>query len=622
MKNEVFKQLLDSGEFETMFKENRITELLYSGELSAKQLEQLVALGKKISKEELQSRQRDLARQPGYKEHVLTPLIKKILAEQKKVRDPNTGRYVKQQKEEEPQETPEEVQTPETENISNKAESIKKKFMPKSISNMFGKLMPKRLKNLNTGLYVNIVQSDNPKLRPGDGAATIATKIYAIMKHDIEEKKLRSELAKDFGDKAYDNEKRRHDELIDAIKKAKASGGKMPVRDPKTGRFKKQEDVAVPGKPTVESGKPTSAPSKPSTGKETTVSKKGPPEKETTVSKKGPPEKETTVSKGKEEVVPKKAPPEKEAVVPKKAAPKKETAVKEEAAPAQAPAPTTTPVRSPVTKAAKSAAKVAIGVGAVTSLGVVSAKEESAGTGVETVSGGMGGKDPGGVSYGKYQLESNKGTMQDFLKSSEGKPFASSFFGLKPGTPEFTAVYKEVAKNKKTEFEQAQQNYIERVKYSPVEKYAKSLGLDTNNRAVQEALFSQSVQHGLTGNKTIILNAVKIAGVNATIKEQVDALYKARSDYVRTLKLDEKVKTNILNRYNRENVSALLYDDQKSNGEEISKNSIENAEQKKMMRQNGALIINAPTTIVNQQSGTKQTLVRPTDPDKSPYATH
>ena len=94
MKNEVFKQLLDSGEFETMFKENRITELLYSGELSALQLEQLVALGKKISKEELQSRQRDLARQPGYKEHVLTPLIKKILAEQKKVRDPKTGQLL------------------------------------------------------------------------------------------------------------------------------------------------------------------------------------------------------------------------------------------------------------------------------------------------------------------------------------------------------------------------------------------------------------------------------------------------------------------------------------------------------------------------------------------------
>ena len=162
-------------------------------------------------------------------------------------------------------------QQPVPEKTAGLAERLKNKFKPKSISNMFGSFMPKRLSTLNTGLYANVVQSDNPKLRTGDGAATIATKIYAVMKHDIEEKKLRTELNKDFGDTAYKNEIRRHEEMLDAIKKAKASGGKMPVRDPKTGRFKKAEDVAeTPSKPT-----PTPTPAKPApkpTAKKTPVS--------------------------------------------------------------------------------------------------------------------------------------------------------------------------------------------------------------------------------------------------------------------------------------------------------------------------------------------------------------
>jgi hypothetical protein len=57
-------------------------------------------------------------------------------------------------------------------------------------------------------------------------------------------------------------------------------------------------------------------------------------------------------------------------------------------------------------------------------LGAVSAKYESGGRGVETVSSGKG--DPGGVSYGSHQLASKTGTMRAFLKSSEGQPFSKS----------------------------------------------------------------------------------------------------------------------------------------------------------------------------------------------------
>jgi hypothetical protein len=90
-----FDQMIKTGEFEKMFNENKINELLNGGDLTKKQIDALVKLGQKMSKEELQRRQNELAAQPGYKEHILTPLVAKVIAQQNRVRDPKTGRYMK-----------------------------------------------------------------------------------------------------------------------------------------------------------------------------------------------------------------------------------------------------------------------------------------------------------------------------------------------------------------------------------------------------------------------------------------------------------------------------------------------------------------------------------------------
>ena len=65
-------------------------------------------------------------------------------------------------------------------------------------------------------------------------------------------------------------------------------------------------------------------------------------------------------------------------------------------------------------------------------LGDVSAKYESGNGGAKTISSGTG--DPGGVSYGSYQLASKTGTLEAFLKASG---YNKDFAGLTPGTSLF-----------------------------------------------------------------------------------------------------------------------------------------------------------------------------------------
>lgn len=163
-------------------------------------------------------------------------------------------------------------------------------------------------------------------------------------------------------------------------------------------------------------------------------------------------------------------------------------------------------------------------------LGRVSAKYESGGRGVSTVSTGVG--DAGGVSYGKHQLASSTGTMQAFLDSPEGAAFRAAFAGQRAGSDAFSDTYRRIAASDGDAFAQAQQSYITRTHFNPVERYARENGLDTSNPAIREALYSQSVQHGFSGNKRIINDALQRVGGDASDTESfIDALYNARGAY-------------------------------------------------------------------------------------------
>lgn len=184
-------------------------------------------------------------------------------------------------------------------------------------------------------------------------------------------------------------------------------------------------------------------------------------------------------------------------------------------------------------------------------VGSVSEKYESGGRGVGFVSTGAG--DPGGPSYGKHQL-SSKDSMPAFLRSEEGAPYAERFKGLRPGSAAFNRVYSEIAREDPEGLARAQHGFYSRTHYQPLVDHAKGKGLAVDDRGVQEALFSISVQHG--GAKKIVDAALANAGEAPA--DQIRALYAARSRYVSRLSdLPSDTKASVLNRYESEMKDAL-----------------------------------------------------------------
>lgn len=143
------------------------------------------------------------------------------------------------------------------------------------------------------------------------------------------------------------------------------------------------------------------------------------------------------------------------------------------------------------------------------SFGSVSEKYESGRRGVEAVSTGNG--DHGGVSYGKFQLATNNGSMKKFLKSSQAEKFAPYFEGLTPGSAEFTSVYKKLAAEQPELMASAQQNYIQETHYDPAMRKLQANGLDFSerSRALNELVFSSATQYGAGGAPSKIMRALQ-----------------------------------------------------------------------------------------------------------------
>lgn len=172
-------------------------------------------------------------------------------------------------------------------------------------------------------------------------------------------------------------------------------------------------------------------------------------------------------------------------------------------------------------------------------LGQLSERYESGGNGPGTVSTGL--HDPGGVSYGTYQLATKTGTVAAFM-AAEGQKWARDFAGLKPGSPTFTAAWQMVAKREPIAFGDAQHAFIERTHYRPAVKAvldATGLDLDSRADAIRDATWSCSVQHGRAAKILIdAVNAVDAPQQDPRTRQMYDlallaSIYAVRSDYVR-----------------------------------------------------------------------------------------
>lgn len=187
-------------------------------------------------------------------------------------------------------------------------------------------------------------------------------------------------------------------------------------------------------------------------------------------------------------------------------------------------------------------------------LGSVSKKYESENRGAATISSGRG--DPGGKSYGEYQLSLKTGTLKQYVEQSE---YASTFRGSKLGSSEFDAKWRKLARTDPN-FAQSQHDFIKRTHFEPALKVAAQMGYDVDDRRVQEAVWSMSVQHSRQGVVKILKAAKATPGWGSMNSDQrIHALYDARSNYTDSVlsKSEPETARSVRDRYDRERVDVL-----------------------------------------------------------------
>ncbi|MCV2502622.1 MAG: type IV secretion system protein [Neisseriaceae bacterium] len=191
-------------------------------------------------------------------------------------------------------------------------------------------------------------------------------------------------------------------------------------------------------------------------------------------------------------------------------------------------------------------------------LGQTSEKYESGGKGPGVINGAQAAaQDKGGWSYGKYQIATNTGTMDQYLKASKYK---DEFKGMKPGTPEFNARWKEVAKKDPNGFANDQHNFIRKTHFKPQMEKLKKNGIDLSNRgpAIQDLIWSSSVQHG--GNTTVITKALKGKDVSKMSDAQIINAVQDRRKNIYARHPDSKTKSGLLRREKSERQKLLKLD--------------------------------------------------------------
>ena len=182
------------------------------------------------------------------------------------------------------------------------------------------------------------------------------------------------------------------------------------------------------------------------------------------------------------------------------------------------PLPTTPHVNNPNSTGA-------LGTALAIELGSLSAKYETSGRGPGTVSTGSG--DPGGVSYGSYQMATRTGTVARFVAEPDFK-WRKDFQNLSPGTAAFTSKWKLIAATEPHTFQRAQHAFIKKTHYDLlVAKILDEDNLDVNgrSRALQNAVWSVAVQHG--GASSIVHNAIAAIDLDSTLPTFDESLIKA-----------------------------------------------------------------------------------------------
>lgn len=178
-------------------------------------------------------------------------------------------------------------------------------------------------------------------------------------------------------------------------------------------------------------------------------------------------------------------------------------------------------------------------------LGTLSSFYETGGRGSIVVSGGQG--DAGGVSYGAYQMTSQRkiknpdgtfttiigGTVKLFVNWS-GMTWGSEFNGLTPGSAAFTSKWKELVETKGQDFVDVEHGYIRATHYDvQIQKVMSETGIDLryHSHTINDVVWSTAVHHG--PNNPVIVKAINGLGIpheetKAYDEKLIDAIYNER----------------------------------------------------------------------------------------------
>ncbi|CAF1630117.1 unnamed protein product [Rotaria magnacalcarata] len=201
-------------------------------------------------------------------------------------------------------------------------------------------------------------------------------------------------------------------------------------------------------------------------------------------------------------------------------------------------------------------------------LGSLSAKYETGGRGSGTINNYKKGAsgDPGGASYGTYQIATKTGTMKGFLKflNEKDTKMAEKLNSLTPGTDEFDEEWKNLAN--KEEFGTFQHDFIKSTHYDKTlsklsTNYKLDMNLDQRSSVIKDVIWSTSVQHGPSGAAKVINNALEGQDIaSLTDKEIIKRVYAERgaeNGMKYFSKSSEAIRKGVVNRFENEERDAV-----------------------------------------------------------------
>lgn len=146
-----------------------------------------------------------------------------------------------------------------------------------------------------------------------------------------------------------------------------------------------------------------------------------------------------------------------------------------------------------------------------------------------------------GNAYGSYQMDM-VGVLPHFTKTY-GKDLG--YLGQRIGSPAYRKWWVEGAKNNPIGWQQKEDEYMDKFVFGPALEYAKSKGLDINNKGMMNTIVDMANQHG--GYKKIIDTAVTKIKPGSNIQDGINILWDERIAYLKSLKhLSAKKKQEII----------------------------------------------------------------------------